>query len=237
MSNHKDSPPIIFNEELKSRKMSEGKDELDYNTFKPQKADKYADILSEFSYKSRQTTYSVTKPNSESSHALFNFTKSFIGIGALTIASAMKNAGIFLGLFGIITVGFLCLYGVNIMVLTRRKILKDRSMSEARNNYLPQILDNDNDNDVPHESDNDESLEELRLRGSGDSRTFTDRVLQENHNIKTYADLGQEVYGSIGYYSVITLIFIQQLTIVTAYFFFLDRYFPSYLVLIGIAPI
>lgn len=57
------------------------------------------------------------------------------------------------------------------------------------------------------------------------------------HKIKTYSDLGREIYGNIGYYSVNFVIFVQQLTIITAYFYFLNKYFPSYLVLIGITPI
>jgi hypothetical protein len=193
--------------------------------------DENMEVVSELALSENKSTYSVTKPNSELFHALFNFTKSFIGIGALTIASAMKNAGIFLGLLGISVVGLLCLYGVNIMVQTRRKILKEKAHLNERNYYLPELPE--------HEGSNasNASFDEQEYRDSLDSRTFTDRVIQDRHKIKTYSDLGREVYGLPGYYAVIFVIFVQQLTIVTAYFYFLDRYFPSYVVLIGITPI
>lgn len=126
------------------------------------------------------------------------------------------------------------------MVLTRRKILKDKALENQQDpNYLP------NSEDEPHRDmrPDEIELEELSenegvpLRMSQDSRTFTDRVIQEHHKIKTYSDLGRECYGNLGYYSVNVVIFIQQLTIVTAYFFFLDKFFPSYLSLLLMAPI
>lgn len=90
--------------------LSEGSDDskedhkLDagYNTFeRPISAVHEGDEKSEHN-KSDRTSYSITKPDSEFTHALFNFTKSFVGIGALTIAGAMEHAGVFLGLLGII---------------------------------------------------------------------------------------------------------------------------------------
>lgn len=169
---------------------------------------------------------------------MFNFTKSFIGIGPLTIASAMIHAGVVLGLIGIIVCGLLCLYGVNIMVLTRRKLLKDKEIEEGGGfNYLPNAAQNAHRDIRPEEAEDEGSDENLPVRYSMDSLTPTDRIVHGRHKIKTYSALGQAVYGKLGYTAVTIVLFVQQLTIVTAYFYFLDKYFPAYVVLIAIAPI
>lgn len=219
-----------------------GKTDLDiknYDTFaEGEQAKIEQGRLSEYSQGSAKSNYSVTKPDSEFFHALLNFTKSFIGIGPLTIAAAMVHAGVILGLIGIITCGLLCLYGVNIMVLSRRKILKDRAANDPGLNYLPNA-----ENDLhrqPRNEDEDEDLdveEDVPIRYSLDSRTYTDRIIHDHHKLKTYSDLARECFGEIGFFTVTLVIFVQQITIVTAYFFFLDKVFPSYIVLIVMAPI
>ena len=123
------------------------------------------------------------------------------------------------------------------MVLARRKILKDQFNEEG--NYLP------DDPDQPHREIREEDLQQEEedmgemnpLRLSQSSGAYTDMVVQSRHAIKTYSDLGRTLFGDIGYYLVTCVIFIQQLIIVIGYFYFLNKYFPSYIVLIGITPI
>ena len=52
---------------------------------------------------SMRSSYSITKPDSQFHNALFNFVKSFVGIGATIVPGVMKYAGIVLGLVGIFT--------------------------------------------------------------------------------------------------------------------------------------
>jgi len=230
--------------DIKKKALSENNE---YNTF-PRNLDipeeeKAVSVAGE----SMKSSYSITQPNSEIYHALFNFTKSFVGIGALTIASAMKHAGVFLGLFGIVTWGLLWLYGVNLMVLSRRKILRDKMNGEKIPHYLPEVavqphrqLRSDEAEDEEEEDnqiEEDNEIEEESVRISDNKGALSDRIIQTKHGIKTYSDLGRVIYGPLGYHSVNIIIFVQQMTIVTAYFFFLDKFFPSYLVLIVIAPI
>ena len=178
-----------------------------------------------------QSTYSVTKPNSNFFHALINFTKSFIGIGPLTIAAAMRHAGVVLGPIWIVIWGFLCLYGVNIMVETRRKLLKNKFEENREFAYLPNNAQRNYRELRPEEIEDDNNINEI------DSRDSWDQRIHGRHKIKTYSDLGREAYGDWGYYAVNFVIFFQQMTIITAYFYFLNKYFPSYLVLIVIIPI
>lgn len=116
-----------------------------------------------------------------------------------------------------------------------------RQFENAQLNYLPS--DNveqhrpTSSHDNSEDSEEGSNSEEQRLRMDDTYSNSTDRILKTKHGIKTYSDLGKETHGTLGYASVNIVIFIQQLSVVTAYFFFLNKYFPSYIVLIGIAPI
>ena len=183
-----------------------------------------------------ESTYSVTKPNSGFIHAWINFTKSFIGIGPLTIAAAMRNAGVILGPLCIAIWGLLWLYGVNIMVETRRRLLKERLEENRQFAYLPGNAQRNYRELRPEEIEEDENEQHHEINDL-DSRDSCDKRIHGKHRIKTYSDLGREAYGDWGYYAVNFVIFFQQMTIITAYFYFLNKYFPSYLVLIVITPI
>ena len=210
-----------------------------YNTFK-NPPEKLADELSELSLKgSVKSTQSVTKPNSKFLHAFLNLTKAYLGMGPLTITSAMKHAGVGLGFIGIFSCGILALYGINIMVLARRKILKERYPEEGQANYLPEEPIEAHRELRPDEIEeiDEDDIDKYPFRASEISRGYTDIVVQSKHKLKTYSDLGRELFGDSGYYLISAVIFIQQLIIVTAYFYFLNQYFPAYIVLIGITPI
>ena len=65
----------------------------------------------------------------------------------------------------------------------------------------------------------------------------TNQILKTRHHFKTYSDLGRASYGEFGYTIVSTIIFLQQISVVTSYFFYLNGYFPAYIVLVGLLPI
>lgn len=120
------------------------------------------------------------------------------------------------------------------MVETRRKLLRDRLQENREFSYLPNNPQRNYRELRPEEIvENNEIHESNEL----DSRDSCDRRIHGRHKIKTYSDLGREAYGDYGYYAVNFVIFFQQMTIITAYFYFLNKYFPSYLVLIVITPI
>lgn len=118
------------------------------------------------------------------------------------------------------------------MIETRRKLLRDLDRNRlAENNSIPEM-------DEPNEELPEEQPENQIIASSiRDSRNSEDLRLHGRHNLKTYSDMGRAIYGDFGYYSVNVVIFAQQLTVITAYFYFLNKYFPSYLVLVIIIPI
>ena len=210
----------------------------DYLTFSQNKENENNERDSELSKNSSmKSTYSVTKPDSKFFHAFLNLTKSFLGMGPLTISSAMKYAGLGFGFISIFSCGLLALYGINIMVLSRRKILKERYL-EGPDNYLPRESGEQHrelrEDEIEQEED-DLGLNPLRISESIGG--YTDAVIQSHHRIKTYSDLATELYGDTGYYLVTIVIFVQQLIVVISYFYYLNKFFPSYIVLIGITPI
>lgn len=107
-------------------------------------------------------------------------------------------------------------------------------MNQQQVNYLP------NFNQPPHrqlrsdemeaEGEEDEVSENDQL--DRDSTGSTASILQSRHKVKTYADISYECFGRPGLIFVTLAVLLQQITICIGYFFFLGRYFPSYIVLI-----
>lgn len=54
---------------------------------------------------------------------------------------------------------------------------------------------------------------------------------------RTYIELGERALGRWGNYFIIAMIIIQQISVVTAYLYFMDEYFKSYIVVFVVIPV
>lgn len=54
---------------------------------------------------------------------------------------------------------------------------------------------------------------------------------------RTYIELGERALGQWGKYFIIAMIIIQQISVVTAYLYFMDEYFKSYIVVFVVIPV
>jgi len=175
----------------------------------------------------------LTKHDSGFLSALWNFIKSFIGLGVITIANVMQDAGIVLGSSCMLFSGFLSLYGTNIMVRSRRQFLKDRYQEIMKQDYISQGANNPRMSyERPLEELNaieiDQNTNPRTMNLASESEKTTISLLYKNTFIKQYADLGKAAYGENGFRFTIVTLVIQQLMVVIAYLYFLDEYFQAY---------
>jgi hypothetical protein len=178
----------------------------------------------------------LTKHNSGFLSALWNFIKSFIGLGVISIAGVMEHSGIVLGSIWMMFSGFLSLYGTNIIIKARRQFLRNHYKEVIKDNFLSDnnsLIRNQRlshevrlDERQPLEADVDSNARTYYAKPASDKDTLS--LLFGNSFIKQYADLGMASYGLTGFRVTILTLVIQQMMVVIAYLYFLDHYFESW---------
>ena len=194
------------------------------------------------------STNTITQRNNNFFEALFNFVKAYICLGVLSVADGISHPGIILGTFWLFYWGFLSLYGANSIILARRKILKDKEEEEQRVLRQDRAISATNEEEerytFQHEIEEEKGLESERLVSSNNtldmsiySEIDTERALYKCKTIKALSDLGRETYGDIGYKISMTILFTQQIFGTIGYIYFMNTYFPSWIILIALIPI
>lgn len=114
--------------------------------------------------------------------------------------------------------------------MARRKLLKDMAASQLqRPNYLPEV-------EEEQQRLQNEEVDQIDAI-SENSYTPTERILLNQHKIKTFGDIGRECYGTVGEIMVNFMLFVQQIGVVIVYFYMLEDYFPLLLIILLITPI
>jgi amino acid permease len=215
-----------------------------YNTFGSEnESNASGDIRESSTDKTRDLSIiSIVKHDNTFMEAMFNFLKSFIGIGVISVAGRVENAGIGLAVGCIIFSAALSLYGTNITVSARSKILKDNYAKQgARGRHTIDIM-------IPERLVNSEDIDENRLSvdhalphipgmmSETQRSADTHDLILRNTFIKAYAEMGQACYGDFGFSFCTTVLFIQSVSGVIAYISFYDEYFKAYYVVPLLIP-
>ena len=187
---------------------------------------------------------SIVKHDNSFIQAMFNFLKSFVGIGVISIASRVEHSGIILAIIWMIYSAMLSLVGTNLTVEARAKILKDDYKNE---DYVGRrTLDSVNNQQLLQSEGLDHprlSMDEAVSRGARSlSNTEhasynTHELLMYNNYVRAYAEMGQRWYGDNGYYFCTFILLLCQIVVVTAYMRFYDEYFKAYAMLGALIPL
>ena len=179
-------------------------------------------------------------------HGFFNFLKSYIGLGVLSSAHNMRHSGIILGLVTMMFSAFLSFYGWWLVTTSRRIFLREhyeqtrflnlkqeQSMTQQKRNERKSFQ-----NAKPEMLMKINTRKEASNYEHNDVKSLnSDFLLMNNGMLRTYIELGRHALGDRGNYFIIIMIVIQQLSVVTAYLYFMDEYFKSYIVVFGVIPL
>lgn len=187
---------------------------------------------------------SIVKHNNTFMQAMFNFLKSFIGIGVISISSRVEHSGIILAFICMLFSALLSLVGTNLTVLAREKVFKDDrrkgifvSRKSAEIGHPQRLFQSEN---LDHErlSLEESDREQLQPFSENDKLSMdTHDLIMENNYIKAYAEMGMKWYGLTGYRFWTLILLSQQLIVLTAYMSFYDEYFEAYAMLGALIPL
>ena len=219
-----------------------------YNTFnnEPESSRQIGEGLSQSSHSSMMKEEDLEHHDNGFIHAFFNFMKSYIGLGILSSAHNMRHAGIILGLVTMAFSAFLSFYGWWLITTSRRMFLRKKyeklrfaDLMSRQQSLQP--VENTRKSFQLNESDklmNFNPEGERRSYEKNQSKSLdSDNLLINNNMLRTYIELGETALGKRGNYLIITMIIIQQISVVTAYLYFMDEYFKSYAVVFAVMPI
>ncbi|CAI2366680.1 unnamed protein product [Moneuplotes crassus] len=186
---------------------------------------------------------SIVKHDNSFIQAMFNFIKSFIGIGVISIASMVKHAGIANAAICIIFTAILSIIGTNLTISAREKILRDDFENEEfvgrRTLDSVQIARSFESQAQPQREDRIDADQNRSFQSlpNGDNASLdTNQLLLYNNYLKSYAEMGQRCFGENGYYFCTLLLALNQIIVVTAYMRFFDEYFKAYAMLATLIP-
>ncbi|CAI2365870.1 unnamed protein product [Moneuplotes crassus] len=190
----------------------------------------------------QHTGQSIVRHDSNFAQAMFNFIKSFLGVGVITIAACVKRAGIGNAGICLLFTSSLSILGTNLTISAREKLLRDDYENE---DYAGRkTLDSVN---IPRDAQSQRNLEGEDIEEDRQDQSFrtlpnldnffnTTQLILHNNYLKSYAEMGQRCFGDFGYCFCTILLAVSQLIVITAYMKFFDEYFKSYAMLAALIP-